>query len=91
MHGEKPSAEYAKLRQEALESQFGRTLNARSVSVLYRFGPFLAVYRAAIISLHVMKLTMWHFCVHDMRKRAVKVSCEVSFLRSKTFIAEEFE
>lgn len=73
MHGDRPSAEYAKLRQEALESQFGRLLNTRSVSVLYRFGPFLAVYRAAIISFYVMKLTIWHFCVHDMTKRAVKV------------------
>ncbi|KAL8499415.1 hypothetical protein ACS0TY_022404 [Phlomoides rotata] len=72
VHGERPSAEYAKLRREALESQFGRQLNARSVPALYRFGPFLAVYRAAIISFHVMKLTVWRFCVHDIRKRAVK-------------------
>ncbi|KAL0447584.1 UNVERIFIED_CONTAM: hypothetical protein Slati_1886300 [Sesamum latifolium] len=52
VHGERPSAEYAKLRKESLESQFGRALGSRSVSVLYRFGPFLALYRAAIISFH---------------------------------------
>ncbi|KAL2236137.1 UNVERIFIED_CONTAM: putative protein phosphatase 2C 59, partial [Sesamum indicum] len=72
VHGERPSAEYAKLRKESLESQFGRALGSRSVSVLYRFGPFLALYRAAIISFHVLKLTIWRLFVHDMKKRSVK-------------------
>ncbi|KAL0407878.1 UNVERIFIED_CONTAM: putative protein phosphatase 2C 59 [Sesamum radiatum] len=72
VHGERPSAEYAKLRKESLESQFGRALGSRSVSVLYRFGPFLALYRAAIISFHVLKLTIWRLFVHDIKKRSVK-------------------
>ncbi|KAL7150651.1 hypothetical protein ABFS83_05G128200 [Erythranthe nasuta] len=72
VHGERPSAEYAKLRKESLESQFGRALGSKSVSVVYRFGPFLALYRAAIISFHVLKLTIWHFFVHDMKKRSIK-------------------
>ncbi|KAI3453983.1 hypothetical protein Pfo_010646 [Paulownia fortunei] len=72
VHGERPSAEYAKLRKESLETQFGRALGSKSVSILYRFGPFLALYRAAIISFHVLKLTVWHFFVHDMKKRSVK-------------------
>ncbi|KAG8375370.1 hypothetical protein BUALT_Bualt10G0093000 [Buddleja alternifolia] len=73
VHGERPSAEYAKLRKESLESQFGHALGSRSVSAFYSFGPFFALYRAAIISFHVLKLTLWHFFVHDMRKRSVKV------------------
>ncbi|KAL6530793.1 hypothetical protein OROGR_014653 [Orobanche gracilis] len=72
VHGERPSAEYAKLRKESLESQFGRALGSKSVSAIYRFGPFLALYRAAIISFHVLKLTVWQFLVHDIKKRAVK-------------------
>ncbi|XP_051129415.1 uncharacterized protein LOC127250269 [Andrographis paniculata] len=72
VHDEKPSAEYAKLRKEALESQFGRALGTKSVSMLYQFGPFLALYRAAIISFHVLKLTIWRFFVHDVNKRSVK-------------------
>ncbi|XP_047944209.1 uncharacterized protein slr1919 [Salvia hispanica] len=72
VHGESPSAEYARLRKESLESQFGRMLGSKSVSVFYRFGPFLALYRAAIISFYVLKLTVWRFFVHDMDKRSVK-------------------
>ncbi|EPS58640.1 hypothetical protein M569_16173, partial [Genlisea aurea] len=72
VHGERPSAEYAKLRKESLESQFGVALGSKSVSIFYRFGPFLALYRAAIISFHVLKLTIWHFFVRDVKKRAVK-------------------
>ncbi|KAL3633420.1 hypothetical protein CASFOL_022182 [Castilleja foliolosa] len=71
VHGERPSAEYAKLRKESLESQFGRALGSRSVSAFYRFGPFFALYRAAIISFHVLKLTVWQFFVHDIQKRSV--------------------
>ncbi|KAH1067239.1 hypothetical protein J1N35_032226 [Gossypium stocksii] len=55
VHGERPSAEYAKLRKESLESEFGHivgTHSSKSMSVVYRFGPFLALYRAAIISFH---------------------------------------
>jgi prepilin signal peptidase PulO-like enzyme (type II secretory pathway) len=37
------------------------------------FGPFLALYRAAIISFHVFRLTMWQLFVQDIQKRAVKV------------------
>ena len=76
VHGESPSAEYAKLRKESLESEFGHALGAnrsKSFSAAYRFGPFLALYRAAIISFHVLKLTIWQFCVQDIRKRAIKV------------------
>ncbi|CAI9759544.1 unnamed protein product [Fraxinus pennsylvanica] len=73
VHGERPSAEYAKLRKESLESEFGHALDrSESPSVLYRFGPFLALYRAAIISFHVFKLTIWRFFVHDMKKRSIK-------------------
>ncbi|XP_077215019.1 protein kinase superfamily protein isoform X2 [Tasmannia lanceolata] len=75
VHGERPSSEYAKLRKESLESEFGLALGvhrSKSVSTDYRFGPFLALYRAAIISFHVAKLTIWHFFVQDSRKRAVK-------------------
>lgn len=78
VHGESPSAEYAKLRKESLESQFGRMLGSKRISVFYRFGPFLALYRAAIISFYVLKLTAWRFFVHDMNKRSVKVSCDMS-------------
>lgn len=78
VHGESPSAEYARLRKESLESQFGRMLGSKSVSVFYRFGPFLALYRAAIISFYVLKLTVWRFFVHDMDKRSVKVSSDMS-------------
>ncbi|KAK6116968.1 hypothetical protein DH2020_049343 [Rehmannia glutinosa] len=72
VHGERPSAEYAKLRKESLETQFGRALGSKSVSAFYRFGPFLALYRAAIISFYVLKLTIWQFFVHDIKKRSVK-------------------
>ncbi|KAL6216009.1 hypothetical protein ACLB2K_015435 [Fragaria x ananassa] len=75
VHGESPSAEYAKLRKESLESEFGHALGAnrsRSFSAAYRFGPFLALYRASIISFHVLKLTIWQFFVQDIRKRAIK-------------------
>ncbi|CAK9163327.1 unnamed protein product, partial [Ilex paraguariensis] len=73
VHGERPSAEYAKLRKESLESEFGHALgtySSKNVSMLYRFGPFLALYRAAIISFHVLKLTIWQLLVHDIRKRS---------------------
>ncbi|KAA8521461.1 hypothetical protein F0562_012129 [Nyssa sinensis] len=75
VHGERPSAEYAKLRKESLESEFGHALgtySSKSVSMFYRFGPFLALYRAAIISFHVLKLTIWQFFVHDIKKRSIK-------------------
>ncbi|XP_075102177.1 uncharacterized protein LOC107818246 isoform X4 [Nicotiana tabacum] len=74
VHGERPTAEYAKLRKESLESEFGHALTykSKSLSSLYRFGPFLALYRAAIISFYVLKLTIWRLFVHDLRRRAVK-------------------
>ncbi|TYJ32863.1 hypothetical protein E1A91_A05G065600v1 [Gossypium mustelinum] len=75
VHGERPSAEYAKLRKETLESEFGHTVgthSSKSVSVVYRFGPFLALYRAAIISFHVLKLTIWRFFFRDIKERASK-------------------
>ncbi|XP_073001401.1 uncharacterized protein [Typha latifolia] len=74
VHGERPSAEYAKLRKESLESEFGHILGARSKTLFAysRFGPFLALYRAAIISFQVAKLTVWHFFVKDIGKRAEK-------------------
>lgn len=74
VHGERPSAEYAKLRKESLESKFGHLLGTRSknVSTFYHFGPFFALYRAAIISYHVLKLAVWRLFVHDMKKRSVK-------------------
>ncbi|XVE71302.1 hypothetical protein DITRI_Ditri10aG0140700 [Diplodiscus trichospermus] len=75
VHGERPSAEYAKLRKESLESEFGHivgTHSSKSVSAVYRFGPFLALYRAAIISFHVLKLTIWQFFFRDNKKRAVR-------------------
>ncbi|GLT56902.1 hypothetical protein SLA2020_299150 [Shorea laevis] len=76
VHGGRPSAEYAKLRKESLESEFGHTIgthSSKSISTLYRFGPFLALYRAAIISFHVLKLTIWQFFVQDIKKRAIKL------------------
>ncbi|XP_058222269.1 uncharacterized protein LOC131332206 isoform X2 [Rhododendron vialii] len=75
VHGERPSAEYAKLRKESLESEFGHALgtySSKNVSMFLRFGPFLAFYRGAIISFHVLKLAVWQFFVHDMKKRSVK-------------------
>ena len=75
VHGERPTAEYARLRKESLESEFGHALTykSKSLSSLYRFGPFMALYRAAIISFYVLKLTVWRLFVHDLRRRAVKV------------------
>lgn len=75
MHGERPTAEYARLRKESLESEFGHALTYKSknLSSFYRFGPFMALYRAAIISFYVLKLTIWRLFVHDLRRRAVKV------------------
>lgn len=78
VHGERPSTEYAKLRKESLESEFGHALgtySSKNVSMFLRFGPFLAFYRAAIISFHVLKLAVWQFFVHDIKKRSVKVTC----------------
>ncbi|XP_068643025.1 uncharacterized protein [Aristolochia californica] len=75
VHGGRPSSEYAKLRKESLESQFGNVLGSyrsQSVSAVYRFGPFLALYRAAIISFHVAKLAIWQLFVQDLQKRAIK-------------------
>ncbi|KAJ4962898.1 hypothetical protein NE237_022837 [Protea cynaroides] len=74
IHGERPSAEYAKLRKESLESEFGIAVGTYSsgLSVYLRFGPFLALYRAAYISFHVVKLSIWHFFLKDIRKRAIK-------------------
>ncbi|XP_076909698.1 uncharacterized protein LOC143567063 [Bidens hawaiensis] len=74
VHGEKPSAEYAKLRKESLESEFGNALTSRSkrLSMYYSFGPFLALYRAAYISYEVFKLTLGHFFIHDIKKRSAK-------------------
>ncbi|KAM3322827.1 putative protein isoform X1 [Capsicum chacoense] len=74
VHGERPTAEYARLRKESLESEFGHALTykSKSLSSLYRYGPFLALYRASIISFYVLKLTVWRFFVHDIRRRAVK-------------------
>ncbi|KAG6485075.1 hypothetical protein ZIOFF_053604 [Zingiber officinale] len=61
VHGERSSAEYAKRRKESLETEFGHILGAhRSESWFsyHRFGPFLALYRAAIISFYLAKLTV---------------------------------
>lgn len=79
MHGESPSAEYAKLRKESLESEFGHALGTyeKRASILPRLGPFLALYRAAIISFHVFQLSIWQFFVQDIKKRAIKV-CDIS-------------
>ncbi|KAL4570397.1 hypothetical protein LXL04_026049 [Taraxacum kok-saghyz] len=80
VHGEKPSAEYAKLRKESLESEFGNALTSRSkrLSMYYSFGPFLALYRAAYISYEVFKLTLSHFFVHDIKKRSAKLGQALS-------------
>lgn len=78
VHGERPSAEYAKQRKQSLEEEFGHVLgtySSRSVSVVYRFGPFLALFRAAVISYYVLKLSVWQLFVDDIHKRATKVSC----------------
>ncbi|KAG8656788.1 uncharacterized protein sll0005 isoform X3 [Manihot esculenta] len=40
--------------------------------MIYRFGPFLALYRATIISFHVLKLILWQLFIQDIKKRAVK-------------------
>lgn len=74
VHGESPSAEYAKLRKESLESEFGHALGTyeKRASILPRLGPFLALYRAAIISFHVFQLSIWQFFVQDIKKRAIK-------------------
>ncbi|XP_048493996.1 uncharacterized protein LOC104905999 isoform X3 [Beta vulgaris subsp. vulgaris] len=75
VHGERPTAEYAKQRKESLEEEFGHVLgtySSRSVSVVYRFGPFLALFRAAVISYHVLKLSLWQLFVDDIHKRATK-------------------
>ncbi|XP_008445286.1 uncharacterized protein LOC103488364 isoform X1 [Cucumis melo] len=75
VHGERPSAEYAKLRKQLLENEFGHALGtyrSKRLSSVYRFGPFFAFYRAAIISFHVLKLTIWQLFVHDLKKRAIK-------------------
>ncbi|KAG5065457.1 hypothetical protein AAZX31_04G057700 [Glycine max] len=75
VHGETPSAEYARMRRESLESKFGHALgtySSKSFNAIYRFGPFLALYRATIISFHVLRLMIWQLFVQDMGKRAVK-------------------
>ncbi|XP_027355845.1 uncharacterized protein LOC113865469 isoform X2 [Abrus precatorius] len=74
VHGETPSAEYARMRRESLENKFGHALgtySSKSFNAIYRFGPFLALYRAAIISFHVLRLSIWRLFVHDIEKRAV--------------------
>lgn len=75
VHGERPSSDYAKIRKASLETQFGRILGSSSRRLFADrgFGPFLALYRAATISFHVVKLTMWHLLLNDMHKRAEKV------------------
>ncbi|XP_061995120.1 uncharacterized protein LOC133713013 [Rosa rugosa] len=78
VHGKSPSTEYAKLRKDSLESEFGHALGAnpsRIFSAAYCFGPFLALCRPAIILFHVLKLTIWQFFVQDIRKRAIKEYC----------------
>ncbi|XP_065636521.1 uncharacterized protein LOC111986932 isoform X3 [Quercus suber] len=74
VHGGSPSAAYAKLRKESLESEFGHILGTygKNVSVVPRFGPFLALYRAAIVSFHVLRLSFSQFFVRDITKRAIK-------------------
>ncbi|KAK7410198.1 hypothetical protein VNO78_00797 [Psophocarpus tetragonolobus] len=75
VHGETPSAEYARMRRESLESKFGHALgtySSKSFNPIYRFGPFLALYRAAIISYHVFRLMIWQLFVQDTKTRAVK-------------------
>ncbi|XP_024446302.1 uncharacterized protein LOC7476077 isoform X2 [Populus trichocarpa] len=80
VHGGRPSAEYAKLRKESLESEFKQALSysSKKDSIIYRFGPLLALYRATIISFHVLKLTAWQLFVHDIKKRAVKLGQALS-------------
>jgi aarF domain-containing kinase len=75
VHGDRSSSEYAKIRKESLETQFGRILGSSSRRHFadHGFGPFLAMYRAATISFHVVKLTIWHLWLNDMQKRAEKV------------------
>ncbi|CAM0905765.1 unnamed protein product [Alopecurus aequalis] len=70
VHGGRPSSEYAKIRKESLETQFGRILGSSSRTL--GFGPILALYRAATISFHVVKLTFWHLLLSDVHKRAEK-------------------
>ncbi|GJN07529.1 hypothetical protein PR202_ga25367 [Eleusine coracana subsp. coracana] len=74
VHGERPTSEYAKIRKESLETQFGRILGSSSRRLFADrgFGPFLALYRAATISFHVVKFTIWHLLLSDMKKRAEK-------------------
>ncbi|PWA92030.1 protein kinase superfamily protein [Artemisia annua] len=80
VHGEKPSAEYAKLRKESLESEFGNALTSRSkrLSMYFSYGPFLALYRAAFISYEVFKLSVGHFFIHDVKERAAKLGQALS-------------
>ncbi|KAJ1413086.1 UbiB domain [Sesbania bispinosa] len=75
VHGETPSAEYARMRRESLENKFGLALgtySSKSFKAIHGFGPFLALYRAAIISFHVLRLTIWQLFVQDIKKRAIK-------------------
>ncbi|KMZ66944.1 hypothetical protein ZOSMA_281G00240, partial [Zostera marina] len=75
IHSENTSSEYAKLRKESLEGKFGRILGTQSSKTLfiyYGFGPFLALYRAAIITFYLVKLSILHFLVQDTHKRATK-------------------
>ncbi|WOK95012.1 hypothetical protein Cni_G03717 [Canna indica] len=75
VHGDRPSAEFAKLRKESLETEFGHILGAQGSKnwfAFHRFGPFLALYRAAIISYYLAKLTLWHFLFRDIHDRAAK-------------------
>ncbi|KAE8776965.1 hypothetical protein D1007_50327 [Hordeum vulgare] len=74
VHGGRPSSEYAKIRKESLETQFRRILGSSSHTLFADrgFGPFLALYRAATISYHVVKLTVWHLLLRDVHKRAEK-------------------
>lgn len=75
VHGERPSSDYAKRRKESLETEFGHilgTYKSKTMFAYHRFGPFLALYRAAIISFQIAKLTVWHFFIQDIHRRAVK-------------------
>lgn len=75
VHGEKPSAEYAKSRRASLENEFGHAIGShgsKALSVYYRFGPFLALYRAIIILSHVAVLSLWHYFAKDIHTRAAK-------------------
>ncbi|KAH1244678.1 Uncharacterized protein GmHk_06G015238 [Glycine max] len=81
VHGETPSAEYARMRRESLESKFGHALgtySSKSFNAIYGFGPFLALYRATIISFHVLRLMIWQLFVQDTKKRAVKLGQALS-------------